>query len=435
MDRYRRPLLRYLHRLVPGDRAEDVLQAAFVSAWTALREGVAVRDLRPWLYRICHNGAVNALARRSNDDVELHEALRCSSSPVEDLVSRDALRRTLASVAELPERQRAALLAVAVEGRPHGEVARELGMTDGALRQLVHRARSAVRSAVTAVTPAPLMEWLAQQGARGARRRRGREGRRDRRRDRVGRRGRRRPRGRPPRRARRGRRCRGHAALDRPRSAGSTAPRTGSDSRSRSLARPSPRRSSPSPAPARGPARRPHRARDAPGQAPPRRAPPPGGARDGHAQRLDRTGPDAARRPKRPSGATRALPRARPARDHTHGHGVDAPAPTARRVPRGRLPPGNNAHRAAPGDDAHRAAAGDRTAALGPPAHQRDQGSDPRRTPRYEGVCPCFAVCNRGDRPLSRGVQPGDSPLEARGKLRDVFGCWLSQGVTKAIRP
>src|SRR6478672_7774547 len=168
VDRYRRPLLRYLHRLVPGDRAEDVLQAAFVSAWTALREGVAVRDLRPWLYRICHNGAVNALARRSNDDVELHEALRGSSSPVEDLVSRDALRRTLASVAELPERQRAALLAVAVEGRPHGEVARELGMTDGALRQLVHRARSAVRSAVTAVTPAPLMEWLAQQGARGA---------------------------------------------------------------------------------------------------------------------------------------------------------------------------------------------------------------------------------------------------------------------------
>ena len=167
VDRYRRPLLRYLHRLMPGDRAEDVLQAAFVSAWTVLREGAAVRELRPWLYRICHNGALNALARRANDDVELHEALHGSASPVEDLVSRDALRRTLASVAELPERQRAALLAVAVEGRPHGEVARELGMTEGALRQLVHRARSAVRSAVTAVTPAPVMEWLAQLGVRG----------------------------------------------------------------------------------------------------------------------------------------------------------------------------------------------------------------------------------------------------------------------------
>jgi RNA polymerase sigma factor (sigma-70 family) len=168
VDRYRRPLLRYLHRLLPGDRAEDVLQAALVSAWTALRSGPAVRELRPWLYRICHNGALNALARRGYDHAELHDALHGASSPVEDLVNRDAMRQTLASVAQLPERQRAALLAVAVEGRPHGEVARELGMSDGALRQLVHRARSAVRSAVTAVTPAPVMEWLAQLGARGS---------------------------------------------------------------------------------------------------------------------------------------------------------------------------------------------------------------------------------------------------------------------------
>jgi RNA polymerase sigma factor (sigma-70 family) len=167
VDRYRRPLLRYLHRLLPGDRAEDVLQAAFVSAWTALRGGTPVRELRPWLYRICHNGALNALARRGYDHAELTETFPGAASPVEALESRDAIRQTLASLAELPERQRNALLAVAVEGRPHGDVARELGMSDGALRQLVHRARSSVRSAVTAVTPAPVVEWLAQLSARG----------------------------------------------------------------------------------------------------------------------------------------------------------------------------------------------------------------------------------------------------------------------------
>ena len=349
-------------------------------------------------------------------------------------MSRDALRRTLASVAELPERQRAALLAVAVEGRPHGEVARELGMTDGALRQLVHRARSAVRSAVTAVTPAPLMEWLAQQGARGA----GVAG--------V---------------------AKavaivaatgsvvaggavhvvGHhagpvvaaAAAATPRSIVDSAPPRTHRARGSGAfrARPSPRRSSPSPAPARGPARRPHRARAPTGQAPPRRAPPPGGARDSHAQRLDGTGPDAARRAKRPPGATHALPRARPARDHTHGHGVDAPAPTARRVPRGRLPSGDNAHRAATGDDADRAAAGDRTAALGPPAHLAlPQGSVPHATPRYEGVCPFFsgvqpegqtrvALCNRGTGPL----------VAREGSCVTFSGVGCHRVVTKAIRP
>ena len=40
VDRYRRPLLRYARRFLPEEaRAEDVVQAAFVSAWGALRDG------------------------------------------------------------------------------------------------------------------------------------------------------------------------------------------------------------------------------------------------------------------------------------------------------------------------------------------------------------------------------------------------------------
>ena len=32
-----------------------------MSAWQALRAGTEVRDLRPWLYRIAHNQALNML--------------------------------------------------------------------------------------------------------------------------------------------------------------------------------------------------------------------------------------------------------------------------------------------------------------------------------------------------------------------------------------
>ena len=65
VDRYRRPLLRYARRFLHEDaRAEDVVQSAFVSAWTALNEGATVRDLRPWLYRIVHNGALNVMKKR-----------------------------------------------------------------------------------------------------------------------------------------------------------------------------------------------------------------------------------------------------------------------------------------------------------------------------------------------------------------------------------
>src|SRR5919201_207365 len=54
VERYRRPLQRYLRRLLSEALAEDVLQATFVRAWQALRVGTEVRDLRPWMYRIAH---------------------------------------------------------------------------------------------------------------------------------------------------------------------------------------------------------------------------------------------------------------------------------------------------------------------------------------------------------------------------------------------
>ena len=68
VQRYRRPLLRYCERMgLSQARSEDVLQHAFLQAWLALERGVEVRELRPWLYRIVHNTAIN-LVRSSRED-------------------------------------------------------------------------------------------------------------------------------------------------------------------------------------------------------------------------------------------------------------------------------------------------------------------------------------------------------------------------------
>ena len=64
VKRYRAPLLRYCRRMRISDScAEDVVQHALLEAWLALAGGTEVRDLRPWLYRIVHNRALNAHAR------------------------------------------------------------------------------------------------------------------------------------------------------------------------------------------------------------------------------------------------------------------------------------------------------------------------------------------------------------------------------------
>src|SRR3954464_3611610 len=166
VERYRGPLLRGARRSLPEARAEDALQQAFISAWSAIQRGDEVRDLRAWLYRIVHNMALNQLRVSGYDYAELDEALRGSEAPDDELERRAIVRQTLTGLAALPERQREALPRIAIAGRSQGGGARAPRVSEGAVRQLVHRARLTLRAAATAVTPLPLAAWAA--GAAGA---------------------------------------------------------------------------------------------------------------------------------------------------------------------------------------------------------------------------------------------------------------------------
>ena len=167
VERYRGPLLRAARRYLPEARAEDALQQAYIAAWSALQRGDDVRDLRAWLYRIVHNTALNQLRVSGYDYAELEDSLTGTDAPQEEMERRAVVRQTLTGLAGLPDRQRDALLRIAIEGRSQEEVARELGVTEGAVRQLVHRARMTLRAAATAVVPLPLAQLAAAAGGGG----------------------------------------------------------------------------------------------------------------------------------------------------------------------------------------------------------------------------------------------------------------------------
>ncbi len=168
VQRHRKPLLAYCRRLLlPESRAEDALQQALTKAWLALRDGEEVREPGAWLYRIVHNTAISALRRSGYDYVELDESIHGALAPESDIDRRIAVREALAGLAALPEAQREVLLRTAVHGHSHGEVASALGLTDGAVRGLIYRARATLRTAVTAVTPPQLAMWAAR-AAEGA---------------------------------------------------------------------------------------------------------------------------------------------------------------------------------------------------------------------------------------------------------------------------
>jgi len=161
VERYRRALMRYVSRLLPPERAEDVVQQAFVKAYEAMHRDDAELNLRPWLYRIAHNTALNALRDRGLRHDELDERIEGVERPDQALERTQGLRDVLVAVQALPERQRDAILLRELEGRSYEEIALALGVTDGAVRQLLNRARNSLRSAAAAVTPMALASRLA----------------------------------------------------------------------------------------------------------------------------------------------------------------------------------------------------------------------------------------------------------------------------------
>ena len=163
VERYRRPLLRHARRLIASEaRAEEAVQQALLAAWAALGRGDEVRHLSGWLHRIVHNAALNALRGERDDSAELREWLEGASGPEDELERRELLRATLANLAALPDRQREALLRIAVDGASAEDVGSSLGLTEGAVRQLLYRARTAMRAAATALTPMPVAGWIAR---------------------------------------------------------------------------------------------------------------------------------------------------------------------------------------------------------------------------------------------------------------------------------
>ncbi|HVE68243.1 MAG TPA: sigma-70 family RNA polymerase sigma factor, partial [Solirubrobacteraceae bacterium] len=162
VDRYRRPMVRYCSRLLPAARAEDAVQQTFMNAFAALHRSDARIELRPWLYRIAHNAALNAL-RESGWAHEAIEAAahRAAAESAHDTAERRAnLRSVLSAVQGLPERQRDAMILRELEGRTYDQIAIELDATGGAVRQLLNRARHTLRAAATALTPAGLLTRL-----------------------------------------------------------------------------------------------------------------------------------------------------------------------------------------------------------------------------------------------------------------------------------
>src|SRR6476646_3260418 len=131
-DRYRRPLTRYARSLLhrSDHDAEDVVQDVLIRAHGLLREGEQPDALRPCLDHLVRNRAMDEVRRMRWGGSALDEEAARMQDPAGDaehaMMRRDAVRRLVEDLADLPERQRIALLGREVDGQSSEQIAAEL---------------------------------------------------------------------------------------------------------------------------------------------------------------------------------------------------------------------------------------------------------------------------------------------------------------------
>jgi RNA polymerase sigma factor (sigma-70 family) len=165
--RYRKPLDRFAAAIV-GGRSEDVIQDAFSKALLALRGSDAEIELKPWLYRIVRNTALNDLRDGPPAAAELAETMPGGVSAAAAAERREEIAELMSRLRALPEPQRAAIVMRELEGLSHEEIAAALGVSGGAARQAIYRARAALRDGLGLLVPLPLVRVLFDHGAEAA---------------------------------------------------------------------------------------------------------------------------------------------------------------------------------------------------------------------------------------------------------------------------
>jgi len=144
--RHRAALVRYAGSLIRRSEhdAEDIVQDVLIALHGALRGDDPPDDLRPWLYRVTRNRAIDAVRRKRWGDVALDVEFAAGDGreePEAVLRRKESVRQLVSDLADLPVRQRQALLGRELDGLGPEQIATQLGVSVAAAQKLSMRAR------------------------------------------------------------------------------------------------------------------------------------------------------------------------------------------------------------------------------------------------------------------------------------------------------
>jgi RNA polymerase sigma-70 factor, ECF subfamily len=152
-------VLRYLTRLVGEAEAEDLTQEVLIKVSDALPNFRGESQLSTWIYRIATNAALDRLRSPSykrivqncpgNAEAEVDDrnALTGKKPPaVEPQIFRKEMHACIRGfIQKLPENYRIVLVLSEFEGLKDSEIAKTLGISSGAVKIRLHRAKERLK--------------------------------------------------------------------------------------------------------------------------------------------------------------------------------------------------------------------------------------------------------------------------------------------------
>lgn len=158
VQRYQTRLLNFVFRTIGDrDRAEDLVQEAFIRVHRHLHRFDRSKKFSTWIYTIASNLAKNELRNRSRNPLVFFQAMQGSdgdeerplqfedaTSRPDDMYRKRHLRELVEqTVAALPEHHRQVFVLRELEGKSYEEIAEITSCNLGTVKSRLNRARSA----------------------------------------------------------------------------------------------------------------------------------------------------------------------------------------------------------------------------------------------------------------------------------------------------
>ncbi len=143
--------VRFAERMV-GNRAdaEEIAQDVCLKIWNEAPRWQPQAKFSTWLYRVMTNRCID-YKRKVVPFAPIDAETMADPTPAADdaMASKQRALRVRAALAELPERQRAAVTLSYFEGVTNAEAAEAMGMQLNAFQQLLFRARQSLKQSLS----------------------------------------------------------------------------------------------------------------------------------------------------------------------------------------------------------------------------------------------------------------------------------------------